>query len=205
MDDQQPAVPPNFPLIAAIFEGGLAIVAVGLGWLLDRPPLRTFWFSWAGALWGLVATLPLLGLLWLMLKCPWRPFVRTLRIVEEHFVPLLRQCSVAEMAVIALLAGVGEEALVRGIVQSALGDWLGDWLGGPWGAAIALVAAAVLFGLAHAITPVYTLMAGLIGLYLGAAWLLVGNLLVPITTHAAYDFCALVYLTRMRTKVPDAA
>ena len=66
---------------------------------------------------------------------------------------------------------------------------------GPW---IGLLAAAFLFGLLHLLTPVYGLMAALIGLYLGWLWMASGNLLVPITVHAAYDFIALVYLVRIR-------
>jgi membrane protease YdiL (CAAX protease family) len=55
-----------------------------------------------------------------------------------------------------------------------------------------------LFGLLHFITPSYALFAGLTGLYLGGLWILTRNLLVPITAHGAYDFLALVYLTRVR-------
>jgi membrane protease YdiL (CAAX protease family) len=41
-------------------------------------------------------------------------------------------------------------------------------------------------------------LAGGIGLYLGAVWLATGNLLVPITSHALYDFLAFVYLVQVR-------
>jgi len=63
---------------------------------------------------------------------------------------------------------------------------------------LSLLLAAVLFGLLHFITPTYAVLAGLIGLYLGALWLATGNLLTPIVTHGTYDLLALVYLARVR-------
>jgi membrane protease YdiL (CAAX protease family) len=50
------------------------------------------------------------------------------------------------------------------------------------------------FGLAHPISTTYAVLASLIGIYLGFLFVATDNLLVPIVTHAAYDFLALVYL-----------
>ena len=55
----------------------------------------------------------------------------------------------------------------------------------------------MLFGAVHLITGTYGIIAAAIGLYLGLLWVASGNLLVPIVTHAAYDFVALVYLLRV--------
>ena len=66
----------HFPFVAAVFEGGLTPAAVALGWLLGAPPLKTFRFDGHDALLGLAATLPPLGLFWLCLVCPWRPFTQ---------------------------------------------------------------------------------------------------------------------------------
>lgn len=184
----------SFAVAAALFEGGLAVLAVCIGWALGRPPLTTFRFNSVDLGWGALATLPPLGLLWLCMKAPWRPFAKIMQVLDETFVPLFRQCRVLELAVIALLAGLGEEMIFRGIVQ----DWAADKMGGPYGAGVGLAVAAVIFGLLHGITPAYAIMAGGIGLYLGAIWLATGNLLVPITTHALYDFLALVYLAHVR-------
>jgi hypothetical protein len=72
---------------------------------------------------------------------------------------------------------------------------------------IGLAVAALLFGLAHFITPTYAVLAGTMGLYLGWLWIDTGNLLVPITAHAVYDFLALAYLAKIRPGrvPPDAA
>ena len=72
------------------------------------------------------------------------------------------------------------------------------WVGGSWGVWVGLAVASVLFGLAHAITVSYVLLAALMGLYLGWLWIATGNLLVPIMAHAGYDFLALVYLVKIR-------
>ena len=109
-------------------------------------------------------------------------------------VPLFRDCRLAELAIIATLAGIGEEMLFRGVIQAAaaqeIGGQRGVWLG--------LLLASVLFGLLHPITPTYAILAGLIGLYLGGLWLASGNLLTPVVAHGAYDFLALVYLVKVR-------
>ena len=90
---------------------------------------------------------------------------------------------------IAALAGLGEELLFRGVAQRGIEQVSGS-------GNIGLVAASLLFGLAHPISKTYTFMATLVGLYLGGLLLASDNLLAPIVTHAAYDFAALVYLVK---------
>jgi len=138
----------SFAVTAALFEGALVILALCLGWALDRPPLATFHFNASGMSLGLVATLPLLGFFWFCMKSKWRAFVRILHVLDETFIPLFRQCGLIELGVIALLAGLGEEMLFRDIVQG----WLADKIGGFYGAAIGLGVAAMIFGLLHCIT-----------------------------------------------------
>ena len=87
---------------------------------------------------------------------------------------------------IAALAGIGEETLFRGVIQAAVAQHVG----GPRGVWLGLLVAAVLFGLLHPVTPMYAVLAGAIGLYLGWLWLVGGNLLLPIVTHGVYDFVA---------------
>ncbi len=79
----------------------------------------------------------------------------------------LARISVAGLLALAVAAGVGEEALFRGLLQTALGERLGPV------AAVGLVGA--LFGAAHAISIAYGVMATALGLYLGAAFALTGQ------------------------------
>jgi uncharacterized protein len=188
----------HFPVVAAFVEGSLLPVAIGLGWLVGTRPLATLHLNWHDALLGLAATLPLLVLLWLGLKCPWRPLAEIKRITNDMLLPLFESCGLLDLAVIATLAGIGEETLFRGMLQAALANEIGG-LRGLW---LGLFAASVLFGLLHAITPAYAAWAALTGLYLGGLWLATGNLLAPIIAHAAYDFLAIAYLMKRRDRGP---
>ena len=53
-------------------------------------------------------------------------------------------------------------------------------------------AATLLFGIVHSVTPLYAVIAALIGAYLGALQLATSNLWPPVLAHALYDFVAFV-------------
>lgn len=192
MDDSNNDQPSTSLLLPAVaFEGALAVLAVFLGWLIGRNPLQSM--HWVAADAGLAAAAALIPLA-ILIPCifyPVGPLSALLRTVEETLVPLFAGCGILDLAIISLLAGLGEEMLFRPIVQQSLAELIG----GPW---MGLVGAAVLFALAHWITTTYAVIAGLIGLYLGWLWMVTGNLLVPIVTHAVYDFVVLVYLVKIR-------
>ncbi|MGA2617771.1 MAG: CPBP family intramembrane glutamic endopeptidase [Thermoguttaceae bacterium] len=199
--------PPNFALLAAMFEGSLSAVAVAAGGLLGRPPMQTLQLNPTALALGAVAVLPMLALLGLCVWVPYRPFSDVMGAADRMVAPLFRSCSLLEMAVIALLAGLGEEMLFRGVLQATLADWARGMLHAPAAAGatadyLALAAVTVLFGLLHAANAGYAFLAGLVGLYLGWLWLATANLTLPITAHALYDFLALVYLVRLRKPRP---
>jgi membrane protease YdiL (CAAX protease family) len=87
---------------------------------------------------------------------------------------------------ISICAGVGEEALFRGGLQTILGDRLGT----P--AAIALSSAA--FAAIHLERRVITAMLFLVGVVFGAIYSVTGSLLTVMIGHALYDVWALRYL-----------
>lgn len=190
MNDSMPS-DSRFVHWVALAEGAIGAVAVWLAWWLQIP-LKIGWHvDLASAATGLAAACPLLVVMWLVLRWPVGPFRELKTLVEEFVVPLFRTGSLADFALISLLAGIGEELLFRGVVQRGLAA---SW--GPWAAC---GVAAVLFGLCHALNLGYCLLATAIGAYLG--WLegATGNLLTPIVAHAVYDFLALVYLMRIRS------
>lgn len=176
------------------------VVALLLGWAFDCPLLD---FRLADSLracgLGAIACLPLLLFLVVSVWYPIWPFADLARVVDELLVPLFRECRVIDLAVISLLAGLGEEMLFRGVLQELTSRLMAD----PAGVWVGLAAASLLFGLAHAITPSYVLLASLMGLYLGWLWIATGNLWVPITAHALYDFLALVYMVKLRRRVEE--
>lgn len=89
---------------------------------------------------------------------------------------------------ISLCAGVGEEALFRGGLQT----FLGDHVGAP--AAIALSSA--VFAAIHLGKPGITALLFLVGAIFGIVYWLTGSLLIVMIGHALYDIWALRYLHR---------
>jgi membrane protease YdiL (CAAX protease family) len=161
-----------------------------LGWLFQQPPLNTFKSGLIGLSLGVAATLPILAGLALVIGMPVAPFQRLQRVFEEFGRPFFASYTVIDLAILALLAGMGEELLFRGVLQAILDRWWEPWIG--------LLIASALFGALHALTPTYAALATLAGIYLGGVWLLTGNLLVVIIAHGLYDFIALVYLLRFK-------
>jgi membrane protease YdiL (CAAX protease family) len=169
-------------------EGLLAALALGLGWLLDQPP--GFRWSLTGAVLGFLAAAPLLALFQRMLRSRGRWLHPVREFMEDTVRPVFQDWSLWQLALVSLLAGVGEEWLFRAVIQGWLSHKLGPLPG--------LGLASVLFGLAHLVNWTYSLLACVIGAYLGLLWLASGNLLVPITTHAVYDLAALICFVRGR-------
>jgi membrane protease YdiL (CAAX protease family) len=182
--------------LAVGLEGGLLIIALGLGLLLGTAPFGGARVTPGALAWGTVATIPTLLLMWWMSSTTWPALRRLRREVEETIVPLFADCTAGELVLIALLAGVGEEALFRGLVQRGISD-----IAGP---AAGVVAAGALFGLAHFVTHTYALLAALLGIYLGMLFLVTGNLIVPIVVHTLYDVIALLLWVRQAPR-PDLA
>jgi len=182
------APPHSFLRTAILFEGGLVVLALGLGWLFQEPPFGTVRLTWRHLSAGLLATAPPLLALTLLLRSNSPGLVRLVREVEQMVGPLFEGATVGALALISILAGVGEESLFRGVLQPALGSVTAPW--------VALLVVSAVFGLVHFVTATYAFLAGVIGLYLGWLFLGSGNLLVPIVVHALYDFVALTILVR---------
>jgi membrane protease YdiL (CAAX protease family) len=173
---------------ALAFEASLIVLAWVLGWAVAVPPWERARLNWQSLGWGGMATLPALLAMWVCTRLPWRPFRHLMAEVEENVVPLFAAASPLQLVGISLLAGIGEEALFRGVIQGWLGAYMDRW--------VALGVSSVLFGLGHFITPTYAAMAGLLGCYLGALVIVSDNLLVAMVVHALYDYVALHYLLR---------
>lgn len=176
-------------------EGGLVLVALAAGALLHAAPFATLKWTSRGLAAGMAATAPLLLGLWWCIRTRAAPIARLMRLVEDRVAPMFAGSSSLELALVAVMAGLGEEALFRGVIQTALLPHLGPW------AAVGVTA--VLFGLAHFLSPTYAVLAALVGGYLGWLHLASGNLLVPIVTHALYDFVALGILLRVKPTPPS--
>lgn len=169
-----------------VLEGALAALALLLGWWwLDDPlPVRLLPVA-ADLPWALGASAALMLVAAAFTsdgarRVPWLERIHGR--VGELLGPALAAESVGSLALVSLAAGLGEELLFRGALQPL------------WG----LPVSAVVFGLAHALTPAYFGLALGMGLLLGWLAAATGGLFVPVVVHATYD---LVALLRLRTRV----
>jgi len=182
--------------MAVVVEGALAIVAVGLAWLFSVPLGEQIppWgppLAWAVAR-GLLVTLPMLMVFWWLVHSD-RPTLRQLREQVEWLVgEMFPAANVGQLALVALLAGVGEELLFRGVIQSLFVGWTTPLVG--------LAVTSLLFGAAHALSKLYFLLATLISLCFGWLTLHYNDLVAPMVAHSVYDFVALVYLSNIRPR-----
>lgn len=142
----------------------------------------------AAVLWGVLGALPLLAALRWMLTTRVDPVRNLVLWVDEQLGPLLLPLPLWQLGALAVMAGVSEETLFRGVLQAGLADWLSPGVG--------LLVASGIFGLAHFATRTYAAVAGAMGLYLGLLFLLQKSLLAPVVTHSLYDLAALLWVVQ---------
>lgn len=181
----------QFLNLAGMVEGGLVLVAFGLGWLMETPPLATAAWDWQTLVRGVVLTLPLLLLLAVTCRLP----SEGLREIREFLVtimgPPLSACRWFDLILLGALAGFAEELLFRGFLQA--------WLETVAGLTAAVLITSLVFGVAHLITPTYGVLAALMGVYLGVVQDIAGprNIVVPILVHGLYDYIAFLVIVRL--------
>ncbi len=152
--------------------------------------------SWLSAIvFGCIATIPVLALFVAAELCEphFKPLQNLRQLVLTKLMPWLRGIPIWGLLLISIGAGIGEEWLFRGFVQ----QWMKSLVGTEAGIWIPILITSLLFGLCHAVSLTYFVATFLIGIYFGylAEW--TGSLLPAATSHALYDFIALVYLTQL--------
>ena len=129
--------------VAFVIGAGLAL---GGYWLTEISPADALTASGQNISAGLLLSVPMCGLL---AFCRYSPFQWSRRLWETPIRILgsgLTDLNALDVASVAIMAGVGEELLFRGFLQS----WLTSY-GLLWG----LLIPNLLFGLLHAMTPAY--------------------------------------------------
>lgn len=189
MENQTLATDPFFR-VACYFEASLALLALLLGWLAEIDPFASLNFSEADLAIGILATLPLLVLFFAMQQFNYPPLRKIRELLMETLGARLAFRHWTDLVVLAGIAGFAEEALFRGFLQ--------PWMESGWGENVGLIGSNVVFALAHAVTPLYAVLAMAMGLYMGLMLDYGGerNLLVPMVIHAVYDFVAFVVILR---------
>jgi len=168
----------------------LALLALALGWLADLDPFASLIFSETAFGIGILATLPLVVLFFAMQQLDYPPLKKIRDLLLETLGARLAYRHWTDLLILAFIAGFAEEALFRGFLQ--------PWLENGWGADVGLFGSNLLFALVHAVTPLYAVLAMLMGLYMGSMLDYGGerNLLVPMVIHTVYDFVAFVVILR---------
>ena len=185
-----PFSPDRFFKSACLFEAALILIAIVLGWMSGINPFADLHYSESAILFGVLGTVPLFLLFLLMEQITSESVVTIRRFLLENLGPALHRHHWADLFVLAAIAGISEEVLFRGVIQ--------PWMESSWGVSAGLIASNILFGLVHAITPLYTVLAILVGIYMGLSLDVGGdrNLLIPIIIHGLYDFLAFLVLMR---------
>jgi len=185
--------------VAVLFELSLAVIAGGVGWAIGVNPFRSPSvaaapsFTWLVGL-GVLAALPTLMLFFVLTTLPVPPLRRLRTWLQQQLKSMLGATSCLGLLAVSLAAGIGEEVLFRGLIQQATERWFGSAAGNV----PALVVASLLFGLAHAVTPTYFVLALVMGAYLGWVYQQTGSLYPPIIAHALHDWIALLWLVGKR-------
>lgn len=171
--------------LITMFAGAPLMVAAayGVALLLKTPFPGAFAWTIEGSLIGVAATAPLcLFLVWFMRSRS--TLIGKFRAKQiDEFSKISFLFTPARILVIALGAGISEEILFRGVLQGFAMERAPI--------ALAIIGPNILFGLLHARSALYAIIAGLVGCWLGLVYWLSGNLLAPIIAHALYDVYAL--------------
>lgn len=163
------------------------LLLISIAWFASR--IMKLEFSWGepgrDVVTGLIAALVLAATNYALLEhLPASWIVDGVRAVyHELLIPLFARVSRPALVLIGIAAGIGEEWFFRGVLQPVVG----------------LVAASLLFGLAHVgsfrMLP-FGLWATAMGFVLGGLAIATGGLIAPIVAHAVYDIVALEYIRR---------
>ena len=193
-----------------ILEGGLVLVAVILGYLLaGQPLLNPIRFDLEGLATGLAATVPMLAYFAFSLSRFGRNiagFQKIYRLLQDILSRAIIELPGWKLVVLGMSAGIGEECLFRGVLQPVFEGWLPEVNSILTPEVNAILVTGVIFGLLHALTPTYFIIATLLSIYCGFLVNYTGNLLAPVLAHGLYDAIGFLLLKRMFVQeAPPAA
>jgi len=182
--------PDDFFKKACYFEASLILVAMILGWFSGVNPFGNLHFSETAIAYGLLGTAPLFLMYLALQHIQVESVVKIRKLLLETLGPGLQPYHWTDLFILAAIAGISEEIVFRGVIQ--------PWMESSWGIMAALIGSNIVFGLAHALTPLYAVLAAFVGIYLGLSLDFGGerNLLTPVIIHGLYDFLAFIALIR---------
>lgn len=174
---------------ALLFQQSLFLAAGAALWIWAGQPFESFVpFGWYDVLLGLALTVGLIAL-HQMIVLLWPAGNR--RLAEEMGGSVFsteRPYDLGAILVISLSAGIGEEALFRGGIQTFAGLYMPGW-------AAILVATAV-FTAAHPGSRAFMICVAVLSLIFGSVYAWTGSLLGVMIAHALYDIFACLWTQR---------
>lgn len=150
-------------------------------------------WTWAGSLgvwaWpaGAVLGIAIYAISYFLSTSSWlvsssiRDLLHTLHILFQNL-------SWLQIVILSLLAGIGEELLIRGVLQSWLVSVTGPWVG--------IVTASLIFGLLHYMTKVYVVLTFALGMLFGLAFHFSDSILLVMIAHTVYDIFAFAMIVK---------
>ncbi|MGZ8224905.1 MAG: CPBP family intramembrane glutamic endopeptidase, partial [Methylobacter sp.] len=139
--------PDDFFKRACYFEASLVLVALFLGWIGDINPFEHLYFSETAIAYGLIGTVPLFLLFLALEYLPGESVGKIRKLLLETLGPGLHRYHWTDLFMLAAIAGISEEIVFRGVIQ--------PWMESSWGITAGLIGSNIIFGLVHAVTPLY--------------------------------------------------
>ena len=136
---------------AIIFELILLLFAWLVAWLFSIPLWGEDKWNWLGFALGITSTLPMLSMFFWLLQSKWEPNRKISQMMDEAVLPLFKDFTILQIALLSIAAGISEEVLFRAVIQGGLQSALGM--------PIAVAISALLFGVCHALTKFYFVLA----------------------------------------------
>lgn len=176
--------------LVLVFEGAVLFLAIAFGAAVGPSLAGRARWSPAGILVGGLAGVALYAAARGAMRSTWPPLEHLGEALREIVCRYFARATPLDVAVVSALAGLAEEALFRGVLQTGLVA--------AWGTAPGIAVASALFGLAHPISPIYGATAAGMGAILGALFVASGDLAAPVLAHTLYDFLVLRWILAMR-------
>lgn len=172
-----------------VVQQGL-FLAAGIGlWLWSGASLGDFLRpDWAGVVLGIVLAAGLAGLIALALLPRPALLQRLVREQGRTVFSTERPYRPGAILIISCSAGIGEEALFRGGVQTLLAGFLPAWT--------AILVTTALFTIAHPGSPMLMSFVAALGLLFGLAFHVSGSLIAVMIGHALFDVFACLWIQR---------
>ena len=172
---------------AAAIELGLAVVGYAASQLFNLHPnifSTSFPVTPAIVFEAIGWTVPFFLVFKLLEAFPTKAYQATENVVRRLLLPR----KVWEIIVFCACAGIGEEVLFRGFLQTFLIQNL------HLGQIPSVAIASLCFGAAHFVTPLYFVLSSVAGGYFGWLTIKTGSLVQPIIVHALYDALAALWI-----------